>query len=155
MYHLNTDLFCVRPHSTNLLICYYTLLYIIICVSPLGSHQYLCNYSSTNLFLCEYSSTEASLHNLSPSQDPPYHYSHVSVEQTWWLHKPRLFSILYVKNWPAYPDDPRGLEWPQVLNSLFIYLSVCLSVLSKFSNIISYDNIIWFRCHMISYDIIW
>ena len=37
-------------------------------------------------------------------------------------------------NWPTHPDDPRGLEWPQVLNSLFVCLSVCLSVLGKFSN---------------------
>ena len=47
----------------------------------------------------------------------------------------------YESYWPAHPDDPRGLEWPQVLNSLSV---LCLSVL-KCSNIISYD--------MISYDI--
>ena len=40
-----------------------------------------------------------------------------------------------------------------------VCVSVCLSaylfVLCKFSNIISYDNIIWYRCHMMSYDVIW
>ena len=36
--------------------------------------------------------------------------------------------------WPAHPNDPRGLEWPQVLNSLPVCLSACLLVLGKFSN---------------------
>ena len=39
---------------------------------------------------------------------------------------------------PLPPTIHRGLEWPQVLNSLFVCLSVCLfvclSVLCKFSN---------------------
>ena len=39
------------------------------------------------------------------------------------------------RNWPAHPDDPRGLEWPQVLNSLSVCpFSACLFVLIKFSN---------------------
>ena len=35
-------------------------------------------------------------------------------------------NLLYIYYWPAHPDDPRGLEWPQVLNSLSVCLSVCL-----------------------------
>ena len=30
-----------------------------------------------------------------------------------------LFSVfVMLVYWPTHPDDPRGLEWPQVLNSL-------------------------------------
>ena len=40
---------------------------------------------------------------------------------------------------PLPPTIHRGLEWPQVFNSLFVCLSVCvfvcLSVLGKFSNL--------------------
>ena len=63
-----------------------------------------------------------------------------AADITWWKDgKVRdLLSCMYFYYWPAHPDDPRGLEWPQVLNSL----SVCRFVLPKFSNIISYDNII-------------
>ena len=84
---------------------------------------------------------------------------HVSMEPYWlaqddWIFENDATAFLVAKIGPHH-DDPRGLEWPQVLNSLSVCLSVCLLVLGKFSNIISYDNILWFRYHMILYDIIW
>ena len=58
----------------------------------------------------------------------------------------KKFTSISKHFWPAHLADPQGLEWPQVLNSLSVCLSVCLCVcllvLCKFSNIISYDNII-------------
>jgi len=57
-----------------------------------------------------------------------------------------LFMIILVRSPWRSTGDKSGL----------CNLILCLfSVLLKFSNIVSYDNIIWYRYHMISYDIIW
>merc|ERR1712089_67920 len=37
--------------------------------------------------------------------------------------------------WIVGERGPQGIRWPLFLNSLFVCLSVCLSVLSKFSNL--------------------
>ena len=42
-------------------------------------------------------------------------------------------AIFNVSYWPAPPTIHRGLEWPQCLNSDFVYLIVCLSV-DKYSH---------------------
>ena len=38
------------------------------------------------------------------------------------MKKYYLIYILVLCYWPAFPDDPQGIRWPQFLNSL----SVCL-----------------------------
>ena len=51
-----------------------------------------------------------------------------------------LLYFLNMINWPAPPTIHRGLEWPQCLNSLIVYLIVCLFV-GKFSPFHSFNFI--------------
>ena len=55
------------------------------------------------------------------------------------LHKFGLYHILCYY-WPAHPDDPQGIEWPQFSKSLSVCLIVCLSV-GKFSNFLQYSKV--------------
>ena len=59
-------------------------------------------------------------------------WSHVSP--TYILRAGNIRVDWKICNWPAFPDDPHGIRWPLFLNSLFVCLFVCLSVLGKFSN---------------------
>ena len=77
-----------------------------------------------------------------------------SVVSEIWINFSKIFSTNIIFLLAYSPRRSMGIRVASGFE-FSVCLFVCLSVLCKFSHIISYDNIIWFWCHVIWCGVLW